>query len=281
MRSLPEFLCIGAQKSATSWLFNMLQQHPNIWMSPIRELHFFNRVNTTNQRLRKRHVQLARRATRMSQAEEQTADQAWADYLARIASHEKMSTEWYNDVFSWPVAEDTVRGDITPAYLEMPKRRIKKAHDLLGDVNIMAIVRRPVDREMSQLRMWATRKSHGLKRPETTEEWMAVYDLMVEREPRGSYSAGIPAWQKVFSSSKFLIVPFADVRDQPKALLARTEEFLGVPHFEGYLAAEEKVHVTKKAVVPQEVIEKAALRLKAEDDYLKQTFGEEFYERTR
>jgi len=39
---LPNFLIIGAQKSATTWLAMNLRQHPSIFL-PGREIHFFNR----------------------------------------------------------------------------------------------------------------------------------------------------------------------------------------------------------------------------------------------
>lgn len=42
--SLPDFLIIGAQKSGTTWLLNMLSQHPDIYV-PLREVHYFNRDN--------------------------------------------------------------------------------------------------------------------------------------------------------------------------------------------------------------------------------------------
>lgn len=38
---LPNFLCIGAQKSGTTTLLNQLGRHPDIYMSPARETQFF------------------------------------------------------------------------------------------------------------------------------------------------------------------------------------------------------------------------------------------------
>ena len=38
---LPNFLCIGAQKSGTTTLLNQLGRHPDIFMSPARETRFF------------------------------------------------------------------------------------------------------------------------------------------------------------------------------------------------------------------------------------------------
>jgi hypothetical protein len=40
--TLPNFLIIGAPKAGTSSLYNYLQQHPEIYMSPVKEPHFFS-----------------------------------------------------------------------------------------------------------------------------------------------------------------------------------------------------------------------------------------------
>jgi hypothetical protein len=39
--TLPNFLIIGAQKSGTTALYHYLKQHPQIYMSPVKEPHFF------------------------------------------------------------------------------------------------------------------------------------------------------------------------------------------------------------------------------------------------
>ena len=38
----PDFICIGAQKAGTRWLFDQLAFHPGFWMPPIKELHYLN-----------------------------------------------------------------------------------------------------------------------------------------------------------------------------------------------------------------------------------------------
>jgi len=40
--SFPEFLCIGAQKSGTTWLQECLKQHPQIFLPEEKEVHFFD-----------------------------------------------------------------------------------------------------------------------------------------------------------------------------------------------------------------------------------------------
>jgi hypothetical protein len=41
--SLPDFLVIGAQKAGTTWLYAQLQNHPQVWLPPIKEIHYFDR----------------------------------------------------------------------------------------------------------------------------------------------------------------------------------------------------------------------------------------------
>lgn len=44
MPRTPQFICIGVQKSATTWLCQMLRKHPQVWFpSGTKEVHFFDR----------------------------------------------------------------------------------------------------------------------------------------------------------------------------------------------------------------------------------------------
>lgn len=42
LKFLPTHLCIGAKKSATSWIWKQLQNHPQVCTSKTKEIHFFN-----------------------------------------------------------------------------------------------------------------------------------------------------------------------------------------------------------------------------------------------
>jgi hypothetical protein len=41
----PDFLCVGAQKAGTSWLYRQLEPHPDFWMPPVKELHYFDQLS--------------------------------------------------------------------------------------------------------------------------------------------------------------------------------------------------------------------------------------------
>jgi hypothetical protein len=42
----PDFLVIGAQRAGTTWLHRVLSQHPRLWLPPVKELHYFDKLDT-------------------------------------------------------------------------------------------------------------------------------------------------------------------------------------------------------------------------------------------
>ena len=62
-RALPNFFIAGAPKSGTTSLYHYLDQHPQIYMSPIKEPHYFApeiRMERLSERLRERAERDAR-----------------------------------------------------------------------------------------------------------------------------------------------------------------------------------------------------------------------------
>ena len=46
MMTSPTFLVIGAEKAGTTWLYDRLRRHPDIFMPDVKELHYFNHRNS-------------------------------------------------------------------------------------------------------------------------------------------------------------------------------------------------------------------------------------------
>ncbi len=117
----PTFLIIGAAKSGTTSLYYYLKQHPDVYMSPIKELRFF----------------------------------AYEDGLPPLngpgdrESNQVLITEWeeYLQAFGDATDEQEV-GEASPIYLydeKVPAR----IHNHLPDVRLIVILRNPVDRAYS------------------------------------------------------------------------------------------------------------------------------------
>src|ERR1700756_1724896 len=41
----PDFLCVGIHKGGTTWLYQQLDSHPDFWMPPLKELHYFDQLS--------------------------------------------------------------------------------------------------------------------------------------------------------------------------------------------------------------------------------------------
>lgn len=115
--NLPNFLIIGAPKSGTSSLYHYLGQHPEIYMSPVKEPHFFalDRPIANYQGIGDRE--------RMS-----TAISNWEDYQALFAE----------------VKAETAIGEASTTYLGSSQAPEKIKATLPG-VKLIAIIRNPAD----------------------------------------------------------------------------------------------------------------------------------------
>jgi hypothetical protein len=123
---IPNFLVIGAEKSGTTWLYDRLRRHPDVFMPKVKEIHYFNKQNSNHQPRR---------------------------------SYEKHDFEWYEDHFRERERESAV-GEATPMYLcdEQAPERIRNH---LPNVRLVASLRYPTDRAYSHY--WMARgKDHTM-----------------------------------------------------------------------------------------------------------------------
>ncbi|MEM9325722.1 MAG: sulfotransferase domain-containing protein [Bacteroidota bacterium] len=119
-RGLPHFLVIGAEKAGTTWLYQALRRHPDIFLPDTKEIHFFNRFNS----------------------------------LLEPVRHYELGVEWYHRFFKRS-APHQLRGEITPMYLSDEAAGWRIA-TLLPQVKLIYILREPVSRAYSHY--WMARR---------------------------------------------------------------------------------------------------------------------------
>jgi hypothetical protein len=117
----PNLLILGAAKSGTTSLYYYLDQHPDVFMSPVKELRFFayeGGVPPLNG----------------------PGDQHANRYVV---------TEWeeYLSIFRG-ATDESIRGEASPIYLYDPNAP-ERIHRRLPEVLLIAILRNPVDRAYS------------------------------------------------------------------------------------------------------------------------------------
>ena len=116
--TLPNFLVIGAMKAGTTSLYKYLGQHPEIFLSPIKEPGFF-------------------------------AFEGERPEVYRHFRHEPFVTtiEAYKDLFRGVTDEQAV-GEMSTQYLDFPQSAARIRH-YIPSARLIAVLRHPVDRAFS------------------------------------------------------------------------------------------------------------------------------------
>ena len=270
--TLPNFLVIGAQKAGTSWLWSTLRQNPDVWMPPIKELHFFDHLFVPEVRSwTKWHlVNLVQPAIRW-QAKQEHLNYAYIKYLCDIASTEIFTEQWYRNAFSRAPAKVSAVGDITPEYSTISSEGVDYVKSLIPEAKIIYIIRDPVSRALSQVRMAFDRKH--IAEP-TIGQWkdeIEAHDVA----QRGDYRTYVPRWRAAFKENQLLFLPYRRVEGDPARLMEEVERHIGAkPHSYQNLVA--RIHTTRKRETPPEI--KSRLQEKFADQYefLNANFPAEF-----
>jgi hypothetical protein len=221
----PDFICIGAQKAGTTWLHQKLSQHPKIWLPALKEVHYFDAV----------HEGKAYAAT--IGASRQTAALRSMEWTlrAKLSPEEKLdridclvysglrtlSDEWYGNLFRRAPA-DAICGEITPEYALLPDKGVAHIVRLQPGIKIILIMRDPIDRAWSALRMIRKRTRRGDSSERQPQSGgMKLFE-------RSNYMATIERYRRFLPVSNILLLFFDDIEKAPRNLLRSVCDFIGV-----------------------------------------------------
>jgi hypothetical protein len=158
--------CVGATKAGTSWLRDYLAGHPECHLRGARELHYFDchDLGATWARadVRKRIARLEE-VLATSGAEQALVRAAeLADLRALLALLQKPVDEAaYLAYLAEGRGEAKLLADVTPAYSLLSAERLGRMAGLLPDVRFLYILRDPIERLWSHVRMIARRRGEG------------------------------------------------------------------------------------------------------------------------
>lgn len=223
MKNGPDFLCIGAQKAGTTWLYDNIRRHPDIWLPPIKELHYFDNKVPNKALLpdaRFDHGGLLHRYSPLLQS----PDYETFRWLWRFNHHGNDSMAWYKSLFT---KTNHVMGDITPMYSTLDLRGVEYVRSVVGDhCKVFMILREPVSRSWSAVKMF-----YRWKRADIGQE---DYDVLIKemKKPysvlRTDYSRMITLWGQYFSGDNFRVFFYDDLVNAPELFIQDILGFLGI-----------------------------------------------------
>ena len=235
----PDFLGIGAPRTGSSWLWLAMLEHPQIWMPPRKELHYFTRNEKyptpgqlskdyawqrlfgRDQNCRKWKQELGKDVSRVLDGRMKWADVPW---LVRYYFG-TVNNDWYFSLFS-AAPPGKVVGEITPDYGQLDWNDIQKLHALLPNVKIIYQMRNPVERSWSHLRFSLAKHGANINDLSIPE----LMDLLDQPSLQRSsdYVETLRRWRAVYPASQIHVLFYEQIEQTPQQLLAGLFQFLGV-----------------------------------------------------
>lgn len=267
----PGALCIGAQKAGTSWLAQMLGQHPQVWIPPFKEVQYFNHLHIPEHRrwigwhyrnkpqeIRERHK--TRKVDLPPELD---------TYLTSVTSGKMFHNQWYKRVFA-PAPAHAIPMDFTPEYSTLPEEGVDAVAKFLPKARVIYLLRHPVDRAISQLRMNLRREK---RTPQTLADWLVEVENPVLFD-RGDYATYLPRWRARFPD--MLVIPFGQIGSDPGAVMDAVEAHLGIgPCY--YANLTQKVFANPSGLMPPpEAVEALEVRMAPQIRAIRQILGDDF-----
>ncbi|MGL4401298.1 MAG: sulfotransferase domain-containing protein [Luteolibacter sp.] len=225
----PDFICIGAQKAGTTWLYFNLNLQTGFSMPPIKEFHYFDRsenypsmntlsVTRASERLRSPafcKLSAKRILRALARANFRRACW-WAQY-----SFSDYSDSWYTSLFG---AEPGITGDITPSYSILNEEDVRRMHAAAPNAKIIFLIRNPIDRAWSMFRFMA--KSE--RNVDVTDIGAFIsFTNSPGQELRSDYLRTIDLYSKYYDPKRILIGFYDAVSKDPEGLLGEILKHLG------------------------------------------------------
>ncbi|HJT80854.1 MAG TPA: sulfotransferase [Chthoniobacterales bacterium] len=222
----PDFIGIGAQKAGTGWLYEQLRNHPDFWMPPMKELHYFDRI-AANPQVQRSLPSARKEPDRIRIARNRARDQRDADFLARferLCGSDMLNLEGYAALFAGK--GESIAGDITPGYSTLDAPAVEKIVNRFSDVRVIFMARDPVERAWSQLSMYIRRGLIDRFDPEAVDQIIAHLHRP-EVRTRSYPSEIVRRWRRYLSADRFSVYFFDDLQRDPVRLRASIITFLG------------------------------------------------------
>jgi len=206
----PDFLCVGAQKAGTSWLYRQLDPHPDFWMPPVKELHYLDNLNRT-----KRF-----RPPRSRDG----CDVCFLESMKNLSAQSYIDLENYGELFRHKGA--LLSGDISPAYSTLSDEVIERVVNYFPDLKVIFLARDPVERAWSQLSMGV--RLGMINRFDPTDAEEVIRNLLNPGVLARSHPSKVVArWKRYVRPEFFRVYFFDDLQQNPAELRRSILLFLG------------------------------------------------------
>lgn len=240
---IPGFFIVGAAKSGTTALYNYFEQHPEVYMSPIKEPnHFASDINiallrpSALIRLKALHIDNFLRGNMKNKIHRAyITDRSQYLSLFRFVTNEKQT------------------GEASPAYL-YSKTAAKAIYEYNSNAKIIIILRDPAERAFSHYlmdrKLAFTDKSFEDALEEDNQFTPRTWGATSLYLDLGEYYEQVKRYYDVFPKENIMVLLNEELQQNPLETISQLYRFIGVdPDFKPDLTDE-----YNKAVVPRNAV---------------------------
>jgi hypothetical protein len=194
---LPNFMIVGVEKAGTTSVYNYLKQHPQVYMSPVKEPNFLERD--------------------------------WSQYYAQGGKYsaKRIDTlEKYATLFEG-VTNEVAIGEVSPNCLFHYEKSIPRIQEYLPDAQIIVILRSPVDRAYSDYLMHVRDciNSDSLMPLSEQIKFSSQNSFTILK---GFYYEKVKYFQDTFGADRFSVLLYDDLKQSNRTFMKEIYEMIGV-----------------------------------------------------
>src|SRR6187401_368766 len=206
----PDFLCVGVHKGGTTWLYQQLDSHPDFWMPPLKELHYFD--------------QLSRVQRPSSSRCRDERDLRFLESINSLSAKQYIDFEHYARLFD--PKGPLLSGDISPNYSTLRNKIVRQIVRYFPKLKVFFLARDPVERVWSHLSMEV--HYHQIEAFDVSDIDEVNRNLLRRGLLLRSYpSAVVARWKRYVDPDRFRIYFFDDLQRNPTELRRSILSFLG------------------------------------------------------
>lgn len=218
---LPNFIVVGANKGGTTSIYHYLKQHPQVYLSPVKEPHFFSSDIDINL-FKNEFAQ-----NKLQDIEKYVNGDMKQEYHAAFIRDE----EQYKKLFK-QVADQKAIGELSTSYLysRTAAAEIKK---LIPECKIIICLRNPIERAFSHYRMnlWTGNSNEFDFAKALQDDYNHIPKVWGNAHlytEIGMYYEQVKRYLDLFGSEQVKIIFTEDMKKNAAGVIKELYEFLGV-----------------------------------------------------
>jgi hypothetical protein len=219
----PDFLGIGSTRCGTTSIYEYLRSHPDVWLPPIKELHYWDieRVRRVDGRSRRLRFG-ANHARRLGRPVARVA--ADLDFMCRY-TFGRRNDRWYRGLFCY--GGKATMGEITASYCHLPIADISAIHQHFPNLRLILILRDPIERAWSSAAKVLGRQA-GTSLTDVSETALWEFFDRPNLKAASDYLGMIRRWQSVFGPEQLFVGSIEEMAREPDVFFGNLGKHLGV-----------------------------------------------------